>query len=144
MWLDDLYELGELLDENNMRDLKRWFILKPSMGDRGQGIRLFESKDAVREIFESFEDRGGNNEYEYELDPTSSTGDYHGNQLDTGIIASQLRHFVIQVRDRHTVFTTQGLIYRLRNTSPRRCYLIQEQRSFRINRLWASHLALAK
>ncbi|KZW02241.1 TTL-domain-containing protein [Exidia glandulosa HHB12029] len=82
MWSDDLYDLGQLLDENYEKDAtdKRWFILKPGMADRGMGIRLFSSKDGLREIFESFED---DDEKEDEED-------------DTNVIANQLRHFVIQ------------------------------------------------
>lgn len=87
MWSDDLYDLGLLLEENEEKDEldRRWFILKPGMADRGMGIRLFASKDGLQEIFESFEE--GDGEEDEEKD-------------DTNVVASQLKHFVIQVRRR--------------------------------------------
>lgn len=74
MWSDDLYDLGQVIDGH------KWFILKPGMADRGMGIRLFSSKDGLREILESFEE---NEENEDDDD-------------DTNVVASQLRNFVIQ------------------------------------------------
>lgn len=53
------------------------------MADRGMGIRLFHTKDDLKDILLSFEE-----------DSESET-DEHSN--DTTIVASQLRHFVIQV-----------------------------------------------
>jgi hypothetical protein len=125
MWFGELYELGRLLDENGERDSKKWFIVKPSMSDRGQGIRLFETKDSLREIFESFEYGGSDNGNESDL-PTSN------GQADTSIIASQLRHFVIQV-DRSTIPYHSKTYLHLRSTSPRHCYLIQMPSSFHIS-----------
>jgi len=82
MWTDELFDLAEFLEGSG--GLKpRWCILKPGMADRGMGIRLFDSKDGLRSIFEKFEE----NEYAEDED-----GD------DTGVVASQLRHFVVQVR----------------------------------------------
>ena len=99
LWADDLYELAELLDANDELEHegeKRWFILKPSMADRGQGIRLFESRDALREIFESFEDLEDDDEDDSVEGKPAEDEDKPG-KVDTGVIASQLRHFVIQV-----------------------------------------------
>lgn len=76
MWTDELYDLGEILDAG------RWCILKPGMADRGNGIRIFGSKDALQRIFEEFEENSSEEEDEY----TS----------DTAVVTSQLRHFVIQ------------------------------------------------
>jgi hypothetical protein len=139
MWSDDLYELGEFLDENDERDIQRWFILKPSMSDRGQGIRLFESKNALREIFESFEDHSDDES------PLAAPSQEQGSDgINTGIIASQLRHFVIQVRNRVTVQFLSKLIDRLRNTYLSHYYLIPAQPSFQVNRRQTFYLALAK
>lgn len=85
MWTDELWDLGEKLDSG---EGGRWFILKPSMADRGMGIRLFESKDALRAIFEQFEDDSDDDE--------DIQGDDDRDQ--TNVVASQLRHFVVQVR----------------------------------------------
>ena len=76
MWTDELFDLVEFLEES------RWCILKPGMADRGMGIRLFDSKDGLLSVFEKFEE---NEDAEDEDDD------------DTGVVVSQLRHFVVQV-----------------------------------------------
>lgn len=74
LWADDLWELGaEIVDSSS------WWILKPGMADRGMGIRLFNSRDALQYIFDDFEDAE---------DDTEDTG--------TSVVTSQLRHFVVQ------------------------------------------------
>ncbi|KAG0709025.1 tubulin-tyrosine ligase family-domain-containing protein [Suillus ampliporus] len=75
MWSDQLWDLGNEIDGSS-----QWWILKPGMADRGMGIRLFNSKDSLYQIFEEFE------EYSEDEDQTN----------DTSVITSQLRHFVIQ------------------------------------------------
>ncbi|KAI6153449.1 tubulin-tyrosine ligase family-domain-containing protein [Pisolithus tinctorius] len=77
LWHDELWDLGEELETSP----GRWYILKPGMADAGMGIRLFSSKDTLREIFEEFEGRSDDEEAE---------------SGDTSVITSQLRHFVIQ------------------------------------------------
>ncbi|KAF8078459.1 tubulin-tyrosine ligase [Lyophyllum atratum] len=79
MWSDDLWDLGETLELS-----QSWWILKPGMSDRGMGIRLFNSKDSLREIFE-----------EFELSDSEDEDDASGDR-GTAVITSQLRHFVIQ------------------------------------------------
>ena len=81
MWSDELWDLGSMLDANS-RDIKRWFILKPGMADRGMGIRLFDSKDALYNIFQ-----------EFDRDPDEEEAD----ESTTSVMTSQLRHFVLQV-----------------------------------------------
>lgn len=85
-WADDLYDLGEELDSAE----GRWYILKPGMADRGMGIRMFNSKDALRNIFEEFEG-ASDDEDEDEEDGDGSAS--------TAVVTSQLRHFVVQVAD---------------------------------------------
>lgn len=75
MWSDQLWDLGNEIDGSS-----QWWILKPGMADRGMGIRLFNSKDSLYQIFEEFE--------EYSED--------EGQIDDTSVIMSQLRHFVVQ------------------------------------------------
>jgi tubulin---tyrosine ligase len=62
------------------------------MADRGMGIRLFNSKDTLQSIFESFEDSEDEEEEDNGPEETKST-----DGPDTAVITSQLRHFVIQV-----------------------------------------------
>lgn len=81
---DSLDEAYELRDEINAGD--RTWILKPSMSDKGQGIRLFKSIEQLQDIFDSFEE----NEDEEEE-----------NDDDNGVIISQLRHFVVQEYKSH-------------------------------------------
>ena len=77
MWTDELFDLAEFLGES-----RRWCILKPGMADRGMGIRLFDSKDGLLSVFEEFEENEGAEDED---------------EGDTGVVVSQLRHFVVQV-----------------------------------------------
>jgi tubulin--tyrosine ligase len=75
--LDEAYELRMEIEQST----KTW-ILKPSMSDRGQGVRLFNSIPELQEIFDEF-DEGVHSDDEDDPD-------------DHGVITSQLRHFVVQ------------------------------------------------
>ena len=79
---DSLDENWELRQELERED--RWWIVKPSMSDKGQGIRVFKTIEDLQRIFDSFDDEADENE-----DPNSVTD-------DTKIIISQLRHFIVQ------------------------------------------------
>lgn len=74
--LDEAYELRQSIEEGGYT-----WILKPSMSDKGQGIRIFQSIEQLQDIFDSFEE-----------DDT----DDEGGDDDNGVIISQLRHFVVQ------------------------------------------------
>ncbi|CAI7655852.1 unnamed protein product [Penicillium glandicola] len=97
-FLDDAlleaYELNDSLAKNEDRQdfEKEWWILKPGMSDRGQGIRIFNSEDQLREIFEEWEedsdDESGSETNDAEVNASAA--------LDTGIVTSQLRHFLAQ------------------------------------------------
>lgn len=73
--LDDAYELRDAVEAGT----STW-ILKPSMSDRGQGIRMFRTIEQLQAIFDSFEVLDSEDEDEGEH----------------GVMASQLRHFVVQ------------------------------------------------
>ncbi len=128
-FLDDAlleaYELHDSFARNEARGpdggleeeavgVREWWILKPSMSDRGQGIRLFSSEDELRAIFEEWEADSGS-----ELDsdsiscPPAAAMVLKGNEKEeqpkkiydenaaetnctAGVITSQLRHFVVQ------------------------------------------------
>jgi tubulin---tyrosine ligase len=81
--LNESFELREALqlNEDIDEDERKYFILKPSMTDRGQGIRLFSTRDDLEAIFDDFDD---------DFDDEDELGS------TTGVIASQLRHFVVQ------------------------------------------------
>ncbi|KAI0033435.1 TTL-domain-containing protein [Vararia minispora EC-137] len=78
MWSDELWDLGEAMEH----DSDAWWILKPGMADRGMGIRLFDNKETLQDIFEEFDD--------------DSDEDGDRDDDDTAVVTSQLRHFVIQ------------------------------------------------
>ena len=90
--LAEAYELQESLranEEKNGKD-RQWWILKPGMSDRGQGIRLFSTEKELMDIFESFEEGEDSDE---------DTGENNEDQREnkgTAVITSQLRHFVAQ------------------------------------------------
>jgi len=97
-FLDDAlleaYELRESMEKNEERpeSEKEWWILKPGMSDRGQGIRLFNSEDQLREIFEEWEGDSDNEQSGSEEEDADADADAH----DAGIVTSQLRHFMAQ------------------------------------------------
>ncbi|KAL9610433.1 MAG: hypothetical protein Q9167_004858 [Letrouitia subvulpina] len=102
--LIEAYELHEFFIQNEEREAgeKDWWILKPSMSDRGQGIRLFSSQEELVKIFEDWEEdepsADGESENEADLSILSSASATTGesNLNADGVITSQLRHFVAQ------------------------------------------------
>ncbi|KAH3682522.1 hypothetical protein WICPIJ_006513 [Wickerhamomyces pijperi] len=99
---DSLDECYELRDEINKGD-STW-ILKPSMSDRGQGIRLFQTIDQLQTIFDSFEE-----------EDTDAEGE-ECTEGNNGVITSQLRHFIVQkyIADPLILSEYQGKKFHLR------------------------------
>lgn len=104
--LIEAFELHESWQRNESKEPseREWWILKPGMSDRGQGIRLFSSEEELTEIFEVW-DPPSEDEEEDEEDEAAHSGDeaddpgpkFQDNDDDeTGIMTSQLRHFVAQ------------------------------------------------
>ncbi|KAH1299498.1 hypothetical protein KXX11_006488 [Aspergillus fumigatus] len=91
----EAYELRESLDRNEGKpdSEKEWWILKAGMSDRGQGIRLFNSEDQLREIFEEWEEDNSDDGSEPE---NPDTEDQNGDRDGQGVVTSQLRHFIAQ------------------------------------------------
>jgi tubulin--tyrosine ligase len=83
MWTDELWDLGQELGSP-----AKWWILKPGMADRGNDIHIFNSKAALRGIFDKFEG---------DLDSDEDSEDA------PATITSHLRHFVIQVSSNSNV-----------------------------------------
>ena len=89
--LVEAFELLECFRANEGMDPagRKWWILKPSMSDRGMGIRLFSCEEELRGIFEKWEvGLSESDRDEDEDDGESETGDR--------IVTSHLRHFVAQ------------------------------------------------
>ncbi|KAI9638762.1 tubulin-tyrosine ligase family-domain-containing protein [Dioszegia hungarica] len=118
--MDDLYELAEGMQSNEEKSdaEKSWYILKPGFADRAQGIRMFSSEYELRAIFESFEPPSSDEEDEDDddeeagaekgdeedveaferrlVEKTAKMGVEDEEEGGTGVMTSQLRHFVIQ------------------------------------------------
>lgn len=116
-FLDDAlleaFELREAWERNEGKVLaeQEWWILKPGMSDRGQGIRMFSSEEQLTAIFEEWDppsdDEG---EDEGETDDSRLSGDENKSYANgtpsssveeetdsgNGVITSQLRHFIAQ------------------------------------------------
>lgn len=95
--LDYVEYLDEMLDEiyefrDQLKEEKTWWILKPSMSDRGQGIRIFKTMQELVDIFESFEE----DSEEEEEEEVQENGDPLSVSRGNGIVTSQIRHFLIQ------------------------------------------------
>ncbi|KAI0461494.1 hypothetical protein LJB42_000791 [Komagataella kurtzmanii] len=86
--LDEYLDLREELEENESSGCHKTYILKPSMSDKAQGIRIFRTIDELQAIFDSFEDEAS--DAEEEAEETNDTAS------DNRIIISQLRHFIVQ------------------------------------------------
>lgn len=89
--LKESWARNEEIDEDE-KEKREWWILKPGMSDRGQGIRLFSSEEELTAIFEEWDPESDDEEEDEEADARSDAGSDNGN----GIITSQLRHFVAQ------------------------------------------------
>lgn len=88
----DSYDLCTSLSCNitAMPKDRQWWILKPAMTARGDGIRLFSDEDELRECFESVED--GEDDTMEEV-----TAELCSNALASGAVpSSRLRQFVAQ------------------------------------------------
>ena len=98
--LVEAYELKEGWERNATKENeeeKEWWILKPGMSERGQGIRLFSSEEELTAIFEEW-DPASDDENEDE-DARSDQADTNQNmekEEGNGIVTSQLRHFIAQ------------------------------------------------
>lgn len=119
--LVEAYELHESWARNESADERdiEWWILKPSMSDRGQGIRLFSNEEELRNIFEQWEaeqpdsasdsdpDSDSNSDSNAGFKNPTAIGEKSSETMTTSngdptttnknyIITSQLRHFIAQ------------------------------------------------
>lgn len=109
--LVDAWDLNDSMARNEARGNdsgnKEWWILKPGMGDGGNGIRLFSSMQQLQSIFEEWEgdEENSGGEQEEEKEEKEEKEKVHsprsGNNVPTsasygGTMTSQLRHFIAQ------------------------------------------------
>ncbi|RPB11623.1 sure-like protein [Morchella conica CCBAS932] len=102
--LAEAYELRDSLaaNDNQPPSQRQWWILKPGMSDRGQGIRLFSTLPELEAIFEEFEGDDDTDDEDEDND-NDAWGVENGKVVTSdaaanasGIVTSQLRHFVAQ------------------------------------------------
>ena len=72
-----------------------WWILKPGMSDRGQGIRLFSTMEELQAIFDEWEEDQPDTDEEDE-DAAGDDGEGRDDKGGDYIMASHLRHFIAQ------------------------------------------------
>ncbi|OJD40625.1 tubulin-tyrosine ligase [Diplodia corticola] len=116
--LVEAWELQEAFQKNVEKDPKdrEWWILKPGMSDRGQGIKIFSTEHELQDIFEAWEaERPDSDDEEEDNEDDRQDGERenaaarsNSNELlDSStiqvteekkeyIITSQLRHFIAQ------------------------------------------------
>ncbi|KAK4542553.1 hypothetical protein LTR36_006601 [Oleoguttula mirabilis] len=86
---------------------REWWILKPGMSERGQGIRLFSSEEELGAIFEEWDppsddedededEHGDRAQHSGTDDDEHDGGEARGNSAHTGVVTSHLRHFIAQ------------------------------------------------
>lgn len=102
--LDETFDLRASLERNHHNNEgdendgkgKEWWILKPAMSDRGQGIRLFSTMEELQAIFDGWEAEAPDSDEEEGEEEEEADGD--GDKKGGGdyITTSHLRHFVAQ------------------------------------------------
>ena len=97
--LVEAFDLRVSLDRNAELDdanAREWWILKPGMSDRGQGIRLFSTTDELQAIFDGWEEdmpfTDGEDDAGSQRDNSQTKVNGHKDYITT----SDLRHFVAQ------------------------------------------------
>jgi hypothetical protein len=77
--VDELYEVQQAFEDECS---ETWWILKPGLADKGQGIRLFKTREQLEAIFEEF-----------------NTSDSEDEEVvsNTRVSLQTMRHWVIQV-----------------------------------------------
>ena len=91
-FLDEaLVECWELKESWSKEEIE-WWILKPSMSDQGQGVRLFSSEEELRSIFEGWDESDSEEPDNVDTPPAINGQDMIG----AGTMTSQLRYFVAQ------------------------------------------------
>lgn len=100
--LCDAWEMRESLAQNEElpEEERKWWILKPGMSERGQGIRLFSTMEELEEIFAEFDPDSDDEEEEDDDEdtvPAARTVDAEERAApNTSVITSHLRHFIAQ------------------------------------------------
>ncbi|GAA6036636.1 hypothetical protein JCM8097_001264 [Rhodosporidiobolus ruineniae] len=97
--MDDIYEVEEAFRQAEEGGEAKWWILKAALADKGNGIRLFSTRERLEGIFEEFEPESEDEDEEEEDEededaPSASRAAMFG--ADTRVDATQIREWVIQ------------------------------------------------
>lgn len=106
--LVEAFDLNESLNQNEetaSEEEKQWWILKPGMSDRGQGIRLFSTMEELQAIFDQWEEERPDSDDEgEEVEAPGESTQQHGDYITT----SHLRHFIAQPYIHPPLLVTEG------------------------------------
>lgn len=98
LFYDELWELGQYLDSNEAGTNNTWWILKPAMADKGQGIRLFNSRESLQAIFNDFDESEDEDSEQGDINIDARSPEYpHHQQESTRIRLNDMRDWIIQV-----------------------------------------------
>ena len=135
--MDDLYEVEESFRASEEEGVEpKWWILKAALADKGNGIRLFSTRQALEEIFEEFEPVSEDEEEEEEEDEGEGADESRATLgraalfgADTRVDSTQMREWVIQVSLYSLYCAHEALLTPClrRSTSLTRSFSIQHQ-----------------
>ncbi|GAA6015186.1 hypothetical protein JCM11491_000497 [Sporobolomyces phaffii] len=102
--MDDLYEVEQSFrDAQEHAQPDKWWILKAALADKGNGIRLFSTRQALEDIFVEFEPESDDDDEEDDEEEEEGEGEGRTDQgraamfgADTRVDSSQMREWVIQ------------------------------------------------
>ncbi|KAK4058085.1 putative tubulin--tyrosine ligase pby1 [Microbotryomycetes sp. JL221] len=94
--MDDLYEVAQSFEANDNDDRgegdrKTWWILKAALADKGNGIRLFSSRDTLEAIFEEFDIDSDDDDDDEAQDEADNEQNGYGDH--TRVDATQMREW---------------------------------------------------
>ncbi|BGP52879.1 hypothetical protein JCM8202_003961 [Rhodotorula sphaerocarpa] len=107
--MDDLWEVEQSFAETENGAADKWWILKAALADKGNGIRLFSTRETLEGIFTEFEPESDDDDEDDDDDEQADGSEEgrgdpaaEGNSraalfgADTRVDATQLREWVIQ------------------------------------------------
>ncbi|GAA5972336.1 hypothetical protein JCM11641_002414 [Rhodosporidiobolus odoratus] len=103
--MDDLYEVEQsFAAAESGEEEEKWWILKAALADKGNGIRLFSTRERLEEIFEEFEPESDEEDDDEDKSNEEFDGEGQTSTISraamfgagTRVDATQLREWVIQ------------------------------------------------
>ncbi|EPX73091.1 tubulin-tyrosine ligase [Schizosaccharomyces octosporus yFS286] len=102
--LMESYELRQELENNEALEpqQRKWYILKPSMCDGAQGIRIFSTIEELQAIFDSFDEALSDEDEELNKSSceneveNADTCTVNDRNPENKIVIHQIRHFLVQ------------------------------------------------